>query len=60
MKEIITALSPGKGQSELEAFEAAQWSTALMGEPAFRGEPATGIQRGETGEAIGHREVISW
>lgn len=56
MKEIMTELSPGKGQSDREAFEAALWATGFMGTSAV----TTGIQRGESGEAIGHTEVISW
>lgn len=54
--DISAELSPSEGQSPVEAFEASLWATAFMGEA----EPVTRIHRGETGEAIGHTEVLSW
>ena len=53
--EMVTMITPAKGQSDRDAFEAAVWATTMIPVAV-----STGIQRGPSGEAIGHRTVTSW
>ena len=55
--EMVTMITPAKGQSDRDAFEAAMWATAFMPAP---GNISIHVQRGPSGEAIGHQAVVTW